>query len=283
MPAAICIVYFTAAGALAEFIDGFLLINAEYNSASGLVSDFAKGWSSSKAGYGTSLWVIVAGLAALAIFTMLAMHRASRRAPATIHVAAIGAAALVGLVWSLRDFQGWPDAFVLLPLAAIGIGGIAKAATEHLSPKSALALTLAWVVFAVAIAVDYSTSERDRRLVRQRDSVEEILEQLPSDASILSIEAPQALVLSGMTNPTRHQTFLNGLNRYVDDTWPGGLQGFSEWIAQEQPTVIALGRRKVPSWIRETITTDYRRVGRAPGWTWYVHRSVAPRAAGEQQ
>ena len=46
--------------------------------------------------------------------------------------------------------------------------------------------------------------------------------ELPADATITSIEAPQPLVLTGRTNPTRYQMFRSGLQDYLEDTWPGG-------------------------------------------------------------
>ena len=108
----------------------------------------------------------------------------------------------------------------------------------------------------------------------ERESVTALLDQLPSDATMLSIGAPHPLVLSGLRNPTRHQTFVRGLNRYVDDTWPGGLIGFGEWVGRQEPTIIAFGRG-IPKWLRTTIKREYLRAGRGPSWTWYVHRSAA--------
>ncbi len=90
---------------------------------------------------------------------------------------------------------------------------------------------------------------------------------------MLSIGAPQPLVLSRIRNPTRHQTFVRGLDQYVDDTWPGGLEGFGEWVGRQEPTIIALSRQ-VPEWLRPTIKKDYLNAGRGPSWTWYLHRSA---------
>ena len=275
-PVAILLVYFAAVGALQQAIDAFLLINARYSLAVPLTAHLAKNWSTLQSGYAVSLWVMVVGLAALAVLSLSALRRENRRQdPAVITVAAFGAAGLVGLAWTFRDFDGWPDAFLVLPLAAIGIGGIAKVITDRVSPRAALSLTLTWVVAAVAVAGSYSVAERDHRLGLQRRSVAAMLDHLPSDASLLALNSPQALVLSGKTNPTRYQTFTSGMDDYVDDTWPGGLRGFGEWIGREQPTMITL-RGEVTPWLAETIETEYRRVGGAPGWVWYVHRSVGP-------
>ena len=273
IPASICIIYFALVGALREFFDAFLLINARYSSGNLLLPVFERKWAVLKEAYGVSLWVLVVGLAALAILTLLAFLRGGWRAPARVPVAAVGAAGVAALSWSLRDFNSWPDALLLLPLAAVGIGGVAKELIERLPPRAGLALCLAWVIAAVAIAANYSTTQRSRLLRRQRSAVAAMLQLLPSDASIQSIGAPEALVLSGRTNPTRYQTFSQGLGRYMNDTWPGGLRGFAKWVGREEPTVITIGRR-VPTWLRRTIHREYRLADFAPGWTWYVHRSL---------
>lgn len=275
VPVVVFVVYFAAVGALREAIAAFLLINARYTDADPLMSEFTERWSRLEGGYGVSLWVMVVGLAGLAVISLMTLSRKqqARDDASMVVVAAMGAAALVGVVWSLRDFDDWPDAFLLLPLAATGIAGITKAIIRRLPRGAAVPITLVWAVTAVAIAASFSVTDRNDKLPRQRASVTRALAQLPPNASILSINAPQALVLSGKTNPTRYQTFSSGLDRYLDHTLPGGLQGFGAWIGREEPTAITLAG-KPQGWLAETIQSEYKRVGRAPGWVWYVNRSV---------
>jgi hypothetical protein len=227
-----------------------------------------------RAGFGVSVWVFVVGLAALMILSLLALRRGGWRAPARFPVAAVGAASFAGLAWSFRDFNSWPDAFMLLPMAAVGIGGIAKELIDRLPSRAALVICLAWVVASVAAATTYSITRQGHGLQRQRARVAHILDVLGPDISMQSIGAPQPLVLSGSTNPTRIQVFAHGLTRYVDDTWPGGLRGFVKWIGREEPTILSMNRGY--RWLRPIIKKEYRPAGPAPGWTWYVHRSVAP-------
>jgi hypothetical protein len=276
VPASAFIVYFAVVGALREFIDAFVLINARYTEATPLLPLLGRKWEFMRAGFRVSLWVIVVGLAAVVVLTLLALRRGGWRAPARFPVAAIGAASLAGIAWCLRDFDSWPDAFILLPMAAIGIGGIAKETTDRLPAAPALVLCLAWVIAAVTVAATYSVTTRGHALQRQRRQVAHFLELVGPDASIQSLGAPEPLVFSGQRNPTRLQLFGDGLNRYVDDTWPGGLRGFGEWVGREEPTIISLNRRAFPDWLRPTIEREYRWAGAAPGWTWYVHRSVEP-------
>ncbi|MGH2828520.1 MAG: hypothetical protein ACRDKF_16285 [Actinomycetota bacterium] len=273
VPAALCVIYFVLIGAFREFIDAFLLINARYTIPAPFMGDPAHRWMKLQGGYGVSLWVIVVGLVALVILTLVAIRREGWRAPARLPVAAVGAACLVAVAWTLRDFNSWPDAFPLLPAAAAGIGGIAKVLIDRLAARVAGSLVLAWIVASGAIAVSFSITHQQYELKEQQESVEAMLAQLPPDASIQSIGAPQALVLSRMRNPTRHQMFERGLEDYVEETWPGGLSGFAQWIGREQPTIISLSRPL--DWLRPLLMAEYRRAGRAPGWRWFVHRSVA--------
>ena len=283
IPAAVCLAYFAAVGAVRELLDGYLLINAEYDTSGPFTSDLGGNWSALWDGYGVSIVVLLVGLAALVALSVPALRRGNRRDPAQVSVAACGVAVLIGVVWTLKDFDGWPDAFVLLPLAALGIGGLAREVAARLPARTALAATLAWVVAAVAVAGGYALTARSHELEAQRDSVDTVVGALPSDASILSIEAPQPLVLTGSTNPTRYQMFGNGLDRYIDDTWPGGLEGFAAWIGREHPTVIAVGRPEPPDWLSGLLDTRYREVGGATCWIWYVHRSVGAAVISDLQ
>lgn len=276
VPAALCTIYFAAVGALREFVDAYLLINARYTVPSPLwEANLANRWAAMQRGYGVTLWAIVVGLAALFTLALVAIRRKGWRASARTSEVVLGAAALVGLGWSVRDFNSWPDAFVLLPLAALGVGAVTRELARRLPPTAALAVTLTWVVAALVLAVMFSVTNQSHGLDKQRRAVEAMLAQLPPGASILSIEAAQPLVLSRSTNPTRHQSFSRGLENYVDDTWPGGLAGFANWVRQERPTVISMGSARKHPWLRETLDAEYRWKGRAPKWVWFVHRSVA--------
>ncbi len=275
IPTAVFVAFFALVGALRPFLDGFLLIHVRYTGANPITKNFADKWSSLQQGYGWSLWVLVVGLVALATLTVLAIDQRWRRHDAaSLPVAAVGAASVVGLIWTSRDFNGWPDAFVLLPFAAVGIAGLVKEVTERMAFKAAVAVTLTAVVVAVAATVTSAVTGRHEGLKVQKASVAAILDGLPSDATILSIKAPQALVLSGKTNPTRYQMFTNGLDDYIDDTFPGGIAGFSEWIGREEPTILARSGQNPPPWLVGTLESEYQRVGTAPGWVWYVHESV---------
>jgi 4-amino-4-deoxy-L-arabinose transferase-like glycosyltransferase len=283
IPAAIMVVYFAAVGALKEFIDAFLLINARYTMADPLLPDFANNWRRMQLWYGASLWVMVVGMAVVLILSLAALVRAGPKGRGGNPMIAMGAALSISLVWTFRDFNSWPDAFVLLPLAAVGIGAITSLLVRRVPRGVAIPLVLVAVVAGVILATVFSTTRRDDRLPLQRAAVAAMLERLPADASILSIGAPESLVFSGKRNPTRHQMFALGLEAYVRDAYPGGLQGFGKWVGEEQPTVISIHKNHPPPWLVDTIDAGYVRVGRAPGWTWFVHRAALRDAVGASE
>jgi hypothetical protein len=274
-PLALSAAYFAAVGALGEFVDAFVLINARYTPSNEITADgLAKDWRNLSSAYDQSLWVLVVGLVALvaiALVSLLIEDR--RRRSATAIVVALAAAAVTGVLWTAQDYDSWPDAFPLLPLAALGVGALAREVTLRVPRSAAVAGVVVWCIVTSTLAIHTSVTGRSHDLVAQRRSTSAVLGRLPQDASVLSIQAPQPLVLSGRRNPTRMQMFGNGLDRYVDDTWPGGLAGFVSEIKQAQPEVIAVGKSSLTSWAPR-IEDDYVRFGRADGWAWYGHRSL---------
>ena len=68
----------------------------------------------------------------------------------------------------------------------------------------------------------FSVVSRDDTLVAQRADVDHVMALLPADATMLTVEAPQPLVLAHKRNLSRFQLFGNGLIDYLEATWPGG-------------------------------------------------------------
>lgn len=277
VPTALCVLGFWMAGALQELLDGFVLINARYTYQEGLLHWLATlGLSHLLEGFGWSLWLILAGLVAIVVAASLAVPRAVRdREAADVAVVATGAAALAGIGWSLRAFNGWADTAVLLPMAALGVGAVAAAVAHRLPQRIGVRVVAVWTVVTLVAAFASSLDNRDDRLVLERRAVNGILAAGPPDATLMSVGAPQALVLSGRTNPAQHQNFQAGLAAYVDDTYPGGLAGFADFIGeQEQPTFLTLDDTRFYPWLRDTLERDYVRVGGTFGFIWFVRGDV---------
>jgi hypothetical protein len=131
-----------------------------------------------------------------------------------------------------------------------------------------------WTVLTLVAAVASSITTRDDRLGRQRRTVEAMLAAGPRDPTVMSIGAPQPLVLGHLTNPSQHQMFHAGLTAYVDDTYPGGLAGFVDFIHEERPTYLTLDSARYYPWLTETLEEDYARVGTTSGYVWFVRNDV---------
>ncbi len=280
VPSAVTLGAYAAVGALGIFLDDFLLINARYTQQTSLVSAPLVAWQKLTGGYGSSLWVFIAGLVALVVLCALRLPGALRssaehRDPVSVHLLTGGVMLLAGVGWSLRAFNGYPDAFILLPPAALGIAGVVAALEARVPARVALGVSAVWAVTLSAMAAGYALNTRDDTLVDQRASVEAVMELVGPEAQILVVEAPQPLVLTGQRNPSRLQLFGNGLLDYVDDTWPGGAEGYGRWVGRQAPTLIAVGNGgEVPPWLTPTVDDAYTRVGTTIGWDWYVRTEV---------
>lgn len=274
VPAAVTLGAYAVIGEVRLFLDDFLLINARYTDQQGILKRPRLAWSFLVEGYGASLVVIGVGLVVLLSLTAAALvRRQGLREARTAALVGAGVASVVALLWTGRAYNSWPDVFFLLPLAAVGIGGLASELRHRLPVRGAVGITVAWTLVATAMAVTYSVTNRDHSLANQRASVEAVLEVVPR-ARMLSVAAPEPLVLAGKRNPSRLQLFGNGLIDYVEDTWPGGIYAYGRWVTTvSRPTIIAIGTN-VPGWLRPSFDDAYVLAGPAPGWTWYIRRDA---------
>ena len=278
VPAAATVAAYALVGRLHVLLDDFLLVNARYTHQTSLFELPSWGWTTLADGYGASVWVLVVGVLALPVLAVGGLRgRRSGRTTDPRTAALVGAAAGLagGVLWSVRAFNAWPDAFVVLPFAALGVGGLVARLTDGVPARVAVAATTALARAAPTLALGSALDTRDGRLARQRASVAIVLGHLAGDAGILSIEAPQPLVLAGQRNPSRFQLFGNGLVDYLDDVWPGGKRGYGRGVVAPQPPArVARGRPPPPAGRPPGGGPGVRRVGLAPGWTWYVRRDV---------
>jgi hypothetical protein len=277
VPVVVLGVWFTLAGSLRESIDAFYLINARYTVPNPLLDDLHSAWLDARTAYGLTLWLLFGGLLALGLRALAVFWPASRRKDPSVPVlAAFAVGAAVGLAWNLRDYDAWPDLFPMLPLAAVGVGGVFALIARWLSERIAAVAAFALFAAAIVIGISYSVTTRDDTLDAQRASVDAVMRQLPADARITSIEAPQPLVLTGQTNRTRFQMFRVGLQYYVDDHWPGGRVGFRRDLVKDAPALVSVGDSVSQRW-RAGIEPAYVWIGNADDWGWYARASLGPK------
>jgi hypothetical protein len=273
-PVAVLAVWFALAGSLRATIDAFYTINARYTVPNPITEKLDQVWLDMHSAYGVTVWLLLGGMVALVLCSLPALSRRRREAgPALTVLPAMTAGLVVGLAWTLRDYDAWPDLFPVLPFSAVGVGAVFALVERRLTRRTATVTAVALSVAATVLAVVFSVSMRDDTLDVQRHDTDAVLAQLPKGATIISIEAPQPLVLTRRTNPTRYQMFRNGLQHYMDDTWPGGLDGFKRDLLARHPDLIAVGETVSHTW-RASIEPDYVYIGSAPVWDWYARASL---------
>ena len=265
---------FAVVGRLRAFVDGFLVANARYTTSSGALSEVRRVRGQLADGFELLLPVLLLGLLALLSAALVLLLRGAPEDPARLVVAGTAAGAVAGALWTLRDFDSWPDTYPLLPFSALGIGASVALLRQHAGPRVALTTTVGWTVLALALGATYAVTERNGRLAAQQQSVAAALEVLPG-ARIVSVEAPHALVLAGQVNPSRHQMFASGLKAYVADTWPGGFPGFLRSLRSGPQELVAVNARAADVWSRR-LAPRYELVGRAPEIRWFADTGLDP-------
>ncbi|MCF6379261.1 glycosyltransferase family 39 protein [Nocardioides KLBMP 9356] len=273
VPVAVLAAWFALAGSLRESWDAFYVINRRYTVPDPIL-DLDQVWLGLQEAYGATAWLLLGGAAALVVVTLAAVVPRARRAfPALEVLPAMTAGLLAGLWWITKEYDSWADLFPLLPFAALGMGAAAAVVVRRLAPRPRWLLAAAAAVTCLALALDYSLTTRDDTLDLQREATEAVLAELPDGATITSVEGPQPLVLTDRTNPTRYQMFRSGLQDYMDDTWPGGLDGFKRDLVADGPDLVSTGETVSLTW-RRALTPDYVFVGRAPQWEWYARADL---------
>lgn len=271
---ALFVVYFVLVDALEEFWNAFYAINATYTRQSGLLYYLAEDPTEILVGFGWSLILILLGLAAMVALAAVRLRGLDRDNPHDVAVVAVGSGTLVSLMWSFNVFNGWADAIFVLPLAAAGLGGLVHAVARALPGRAAVPLAAAYVVVVGVAGGANAWVTRDDRLGPMADVNEQVLEIVGPDATIMSVGSPQPLVFGRRENTIYHQMFLAGLYEYVDDTWPGGVEGLADDIREDPPTLITVDGLEYYHFLRPVLSDEYELVGTTYLMTWYVDRSV---------
>jgi hypothetical protein len=276
IPTVVITAGFALAGALTEFLDGFVVINQRYTRQNGLIADFTETIGFLFEGFGSSLVLIVAGLVAVIVVATIRRKEAfSGCEPRDLALVGIGASTAASLIWGLFVLNGWADLIVILPAAAVGVGAVAAEVLTRVPARAGVPILVTWSVVCLLAGLVNSIENRGHTLDQQRAEVAAMFALAPADATVMSVGGPQPLVLTNRTNPIRHQMFLTGLDEYVDDTWPGGLEGLTDSIEEDEPTFITVDHPDWYPWLTPTLDKEYVDVGTTPGdFHWYVHRSV---------
>ena len=280
VPSLATVGFFLAAGALSQAINGFIVINAAYTRQPSFFSEAHTISATLLKAYDLSLFPILGGLVAGLVLGVRAVPRA-RRPTADPHARRLVvnvAGGLVGIVWTLLVINGAPDLFVVLPFAALGLAAAAVWLLGRVPRRVALSATVAVVCLGVGVAGVESVSTRGHMLLVQRADVDAVLATQPSDATVVSLNAPEALALAGRDNPLPYQILNHSQDRYLSATYPGGLPGLVQTLEDLHPTFVVVSQGFRETWPVAWLTEDYRRVGGGAGFVWYLSRSAGPDA-----
>jgi hypothetical protein len=273
VPTALLAGYFLAEGALKEAYWGFIRVNIGYTRQ----PTIAESWSLLTHDYRWSLVLVLLGWAVSIAWPAAALARRGRprnHVDVETHALMLGAGGLVAGLWSCYQINGGADLFVVLPFAAVGLSAALLAAGARLSRPTARGLGAAVVAAAVLLAGVEAVSTRDHRLPTERRDVAQMVAAVPPGSTVLSLSAPEVLVLLHRRNPFPWQLSNSAISRFLDDHLDGGLAGYAGRISRLHPTLVAIGHHAVADWLRPVLDRDYVRVGRADHWTWYAATSL---------
>lgn len=268
------VAYFWWVDELPAFFDGFLFLNATSTRQTGLIEYLEMAPAAMAEGFGWSLWLLLAGLLATVGLAAYTWITGDRSRPGDAGEVAMGAATIGAFIWSLYVFNGWADAVVVLPLAAVGFGGLLHVAASRFDLTTATRVVAAYAVVALVVTGVDTWLTRPDELGPMRAETEAMLAAAGPDVTVLSVGAPQPLVFGHLKNPLRHQMFIGGLSEYLDETWPGGLEAMAAVVRRDTPTFITMDHPEWYGWLRPVILEYYRKIGTTLDFTWYVERSV---------
>ena len=275
------VVWFALKDALYQAFEGFIIVNLRYTSQPSAVADPGATWRMLWSEYNATVLLFLAGIAALLLIAARALpvvRRSGSGSPTAAHLVSLGAGCLAGSVWTALVINGGPDLFELLPLAALGVAGAVLLLVARLPCPTASTAVAVVACAAVVVAGIEAVTTRTDRLAQERREALAVLGTQPSDARILSVDAPEVLALAGRTNIWPWQLFDSRMERYLAARQPGGLPGLTARLRQDQPTFIVVPRHHAPPpWLAPVLAQDYRKVG-SGSWTWYLV-STAGRSA----
>jgi hypothetical protein len=254
IPGAVTVVYFLVVGAFSElFQTAFVLplFGTERPDQGGFVDHIRHIFEAVARGYGWSsvfFWagiVLVLVLAGFRIWRARGRYGTLGRDPLLVVVAV---PLLFFILFSLFDFQGYPDAYPFLPLAAFGIACAVSIGLELMEQRGQRTAALV-VAGAGALGVVLATwawygQERPAAeatgLVAQRESAAAADALLGPDGTFYALGDPSLLVLMQRRNPSPEIYMAAGVDAWVIEHKPGGFDGWTAEIAAAEPDMVVL-------------------------------------------
>lgn len=256
IPVAATAIYFAAEGALGDLYDATInypLTGVESSQEGNLLRHIAEVVDRD---YSTTKIVFWAGLAlllALAVARVIRPPGGDRRSLLRDPYCIAVVPAFIGIfVFSLTDFQGYPDVYPLLPFSALGIGAgfwlLESATANGPLAVAATALSVAAITaMVVASLVVYSRAGSDlTELTQQRKAAAALDRLLGPDDTMIALGNPMPLVLTERTNPSPFIYLQAGVDQWAIDHRFGSFENWTREIEAANPAVIVLARQTEP-------------------------------------
>jgi hypothetical protein len=250
LPIAAMVAYFVAKGALFALVDATVLYPFLFHdSPAGFGPQLARFTTALTMAYGGGGLMIAVGLFMIGPLYVWRTGAEGERSLAHLvgdRFAIVLLTFPAPFVWSLFDFQAYPDLFVFLPYAALGFGWVLAVGLDAVADRLELEArghhvlsTLVAGLLLLAAARQYRNLETTYELEAQRQSLERIVSKHGEDARTVAIGAPQAMVLLGRTNPTRYGIALRrGVVSHIEARHPGGFRGWLRSLRDQDPEVV---------------------------------------------
>jgi hypothetical protein len=245
IPALLVAGMFAAQGALGTLIDASLRFNLEFLESPG----------SLRGTYRAAMRILLYGgmglptLVGLVVFLSFYVWRFRRsRAPEGRGLARDRFAVVLftfpfPALWSLHDFQQYPDFFVFLPYVSLGLGWVLAAALQGVAERMELRergrrvlLVAPAVLLLVFAGAGYRFGSRMDLL--QQEAEVAAFERAYGDAPLAVVGVPEALVLLERRNVTRYGFVMRGIAAYIEAREPGGFAGWLASIDAAGPEVL---------------------------------------------
>ena len=280
---AVTIAGFALAGATEAFVEGFWTANAEHTEQVAAIDGPQQAWEHLQDRFGWGVWLIPAGsLAALALG--IASWRLRRSAPRqAADQAMLAVSCLGGLVWTIWfAFNRSPDALLLLPAAALGVGGVVgvlahrvRLVESPLPRRVLVGAVAAWTAVCAVTALQHTHSPRSDNLEQQQAASDAIFENLPGDATVFSAGVTAPLALSGRKSISRFVLFEHGMLGFIDAETPGGIEGYTAGLIEAAPDVVLVeSGERTP--LAKRLLRQYVQVGKGPTWRVFLREDLDP-------
>jgi hypothetical protein len=249
-------IFYAAEGALTDLYDATIdypLTGVE-SEAQGpqiqhIASIVSRDYSTTKIVFWAGLAFLLALAFARAARPPLGRHRSLLLDP---YLVAVIPAFVAIFVFSLTDFQGYPDLYPLLPFSALGIGGslwlLESATAKGRFAAVAVALSgCAVAALVVASLVVYSRAGTGvGELMQQQQAAAALNRLLGPDDTIVSLGNPMPLVLTERANPDPFIYLEAGVDQWAIDHRFGSFANWTKDIEAANPAVVVLTPRTGP-------------------------------------